>query len=962
MPDSTLPLIIDVNDPSRKGLLVSFDETARQETTPGQVRGDTSVSVYIRPVIASATDERPWDDDFTSGDTFTLAVGLPDEEPTAGTWSLGIQRAATSTITVISAASPTQITTSAAHGLTTGDLVVLTGTNSTPSLDGYVFPVTVNAANTFLIQAEVTIAGSAGTVTSYSASGMTALAFDISAANLQTALSAVSVALGYPALTVEKPSEGDYVVTWNAVSAVPPMVGSGGSLLPASQVLVNQIQEGAATTVALQIVQLRQLNVALANPATTTTAAGVTRTYTQTGSAVQNSIVKIAFDAPGTYGGLYSITLTAAGVTAACGTAGPLMTTQELGLVLANHPSINFQTAGVDDNIIVTTDGVNFFVQFVGTLSGPNSARTINDATVANPTVLTFSANHDFQNGDSITITNSTGITPSLNGTHTFTRTGATTGTIPVNVTVSSGESATAYSNNNNTLTVANVDLLAPLGVTGDIDFNTVNLFRAFANTDSESLTMTMSVKRTRTSGESRTILLTDVELFRSIINNDSISPNVLPIFATRDQVILGYKTADQFVVNDPDATLGIVSPVDIYLSDGSAFVFDNVDNDNSMKLTGANQVSIFIGGVQRVDFTTSAISSAVSVVSSVSFTPFANDGATLGTTALQFSDLFLASGAVVNFANGNAVVTHSSAVLTVSTGDLRVTTAGTNAASAVTVDGTQTLGNKTLTAPKFADLGFIADANANELIIFDTVTSAVNDVTFANAATGNNPTWTASGGDSNVGIAFMPKGTGNFSFGATSTQNTQVKLGLKNANDSWVNMNLRGSADGGMGLVAAGNSCYLASNAYFDGTNWRAYITGSSSFFGANGSAIEFYNAASVTAGSAFSLVNCFSINSSLRVTIYGEFAMPKTITAGGTTGNQTINKPSGSVNFAAAATTLTVTNSLCTANSVIVATVATNDATMKSVCAVAGAGSFVLTADAAATGETRVNWILTN
>jgi len=79
---------------------------------------------------------------------------------------------------------------------------------------------------------------------------------------------------------------------------------------------------------------------------------------------------------------------------------------------------------------------------------------------------------------------------------------------------------------------------------------------------------------------------------------------------------------------------------------------------------------------------------------------PVSNDGAPLGTSALSWSDLFLASGALINFANGNAVVTHSSGILTVSTGDLRVTTAGTNAASAVTVGGTQTLTSKTLTSP----------------------------------------------------------------------------------------------------------------------------------------------------------------------------------------------------------------------------------------------------------------------
>lgn len=50
-------------------------------------------------------------------------------------------------------------------------------------------------------------------------------------------------------------------------------------------------------------------------------------------------------------------------------------------------------------------------------------------------------------------------------------------------------------------------------------------------------------------------------------------------------------------------------------------------------------------------------------------------------------------------------------------------------------ITGTQTLTNKTLTEPKFVDGGFIADANGNELIVMDTVTSAVNEVTVSNAA-----------------------------------------------------------------------------------------------------------------------------------------------------------------------------------------------------------------------------------
>lgn len=79
------------------------------------------------------------------------------------------------------------------------------------------------------------------------------------------------------------------------------------------------------------------------------------------------------------------------------------------------------------------------------------------------------------------------------------------------------------------------------------------------------------------------------------------------------------------------------------------------------------------------------------------------------------------------------------------------------------TFTGTVTLPSGTiLTAPKFADLGFIADANGNELIILDTVASAVNELTLANAATGLNPTITMSG-ETNVGLDLKMKAAGYF-------------------------------------------------------------------------------------------------------------------------------------------------------------------------------------------------------
>ena len=86
-----------------------------------------------------------------------------------------------------------------------------------------------------------------------------------------------------------------------------------------------------------------------------------------------------------------------------------------------------------------------------------------------------------------------------------------------------------------------------------------------------------------------------------------------------------------------------------------------------------------------------------------------------------------------------------------------------------VTLTGTQTLTNKTLTAPKFADGGFIADANGNESVVFGTTSSAVNEVKITNAATGNDPLIAANGGDTNIDLAISPKGSGELVIGTGS-------------------------------------------------------------------------------------------------------------------------------------------------------------------------------------------------
>jgi len=90
-------------------------------------------------------------------------------------------------------------------------------------------------------------------------------------------------------------------------------------------------------------------------------------------------------------------------------------------------------------------------------------------------------------------------------------------------------------------------------------------------------------------------------------------------------------------------------------------------------------------------------------------------------------------------------------------------TTTGVHGVSGTIVGttDTQTLSAKTLTAPKFVNGGFIADDSGNEQIVFNKTTSAVNEFTVTNAATGNNPSLAATGGDTNISVNIVPKGSG---------------------------------------------------------------------------------------------------------------------------------------------------------------------------------------------------------
>ena len=133
----------------------------------------------------------------------------------------------------------------------------------------------------------------------------------------------------------------------------------------------------------------------------------------------------------------------------------------------------------------------------------------------------------------------------------------------------------------------------------------------------------------------------------------------------------------------------------------------------------------------------------------------------------------FKVSGAVTDASGYTKVpVTHIVSAGSFSDNDgvgVHFSYSGADGSGDVTTDGTQTLTNKTLTSPKIGTS--ILDTNGNELFKLTATGSAVNELTFANADTGNSPTFTASGGDTNININLAPKGTGVLQSGGTAVK-----------------------------------------------------------------------------------------------------------------------------------------------------------------------------------------------
>jgi hypothetical protein len=166
-------------------------------------------------------------------------------------------------------------------------------------------------------------------------------------------------------------------------------------------------------------------------------------------------------------------------------------------------------------------------------------------------------------------------------------------------------------------------------------------------------------------------------------------------------------------------------------LFDTGTGIRDESDNEQLIFVTTASAVNYWqmtnsaANGVQRLEAAGSDAAIAITIASkstdpinfevngatevsitATAMSPGADGGSSLGTTALGWQNLFANTGFVLNVENSDWVATHTAGIVTVGTGDLRVTNNFTNATSVVTLAGAQTLTNKSIAHTQLTGLG----------------------------------------------------------------------------------------------------------------------------------------------------------------------------------------------------------------------------------------------------------------
>ena len=224
-----------------------------------------------------------------------------------------------------------------------------------------------------------------------------------------------------------------------------------------------------------------------------------------------------------------------------------------------------------------------------------------------------------------------------------------------------------------------------------------------------------------------------------------------------------------------PNPTLRGLAKKDSFTGDGSTTTFDLA---TAIPNVTENDIEVFVDNIRQEPGSGKSYTLGFddsSAFKRITFTSAPESGTSIyAITGTQTTQLFTISDNTVSTAKlqDSAVSTQKIAdgaitaakiadgtVVAADIADGAITGAKVNSTFDISGKTVTLPTGQTLTSPKIATA--LADTSGNELLKVTATGSAVNELTLANAATSGNPTISATGGDTNIGISILPKGSG---------------------------------------------------------------------------------------------------------------------------------------------------------------------------------------------------------
>jgi len=214
-----------------------------------------------------------------------------------------------------------------------------------------------------------------GTFTlTYGADTTAALAYNITAAALETALNALTSITSAGGIDVTGPDNGPYQIVFRSAGSRTAITGNADLLYPLSSIQVYEARPGDGSTPEIQVVVIDRQPAALAETFTAISAPGITVTTLQTGATGVPEVQRVALDAV-THGGTFTLNFDGESTSALAYN----ITAANLQIELEYLTTIN---AG---NVLVTGSFPEFVLTFIGDLAGNQPAVTASAAGLLGP-------------------------------------------------------------------------------------------------------------------------------------------------------------------------------------------------------------------------------------------------------------------------------------------------------------------------------------------------------------------------------------------------------------------------------------------------------------------------------------------------------------------------------------------------------------------------------------------------